>query len=73
MVIRRLTGYPSQDHCEWCTKCKACATFRPERIDGTSAVRARVDGQGVLYVCDTCYAARELIEAAIVLGGLALR
>ena len=72
MVIRRLTGYPSQYHCEWCTKCKACATFRSERIAGTSD-RVRIEGHGVLYVCDTCYAARELIEAAIVLGNLALR
>ena len=72
MFIRRLTGHPSQDHCEWCTKCPDCARFRTERIDGTSARRTG-DGQGGLYVCDTCYAARELIEAAIVLGSLALR
>ena len=72
MFIRRLTGYVGQDHCEWCTRCNACARFRTERIDGTSARRTG-GGQGGLYVCDACYAARELIEAAIVLGNLAPR
>jgi len=73
MFIRRLTGYIGQDHCGWCTRCNACARFRVERIDGTSARFALGEGQGGLYVCDTCYDARELIEAAIVLGNLAPR
>ena len=73
MFIRRLTGYIGQDHCEWCTRCDACAHSRSARIAGTSVRRAQVERQGGLYVCDTCYAARELIEAAIVLGNLAPR
>lgn len=62
----------SQTHCEWCSGCLDCRHLRLARVQGRDR-RGLINKDlkdGGLYVCDTCYAARDLIEAAIILRPL---
>ena len=59
--IRQTTSVPGGGHCEWCQTCAECT--RPDEI-----VNRLRDGRfGVpLYVCSTCWAHRDTLEALLI-------